>query len=313
MSEEKEFKKALFNTLNMLEGAFSFLMIKDDSLIAARDPYGFKPLYVGKKDDLIVFASETCALDILKIFEAREVEPGEIITVDRHGMRSEYFAKSTLRSCCVFELIYFARPDSSIFGKSVYSMRKKMGIALAEDETLEGDIVMAVPDSGNSAALGYAEKSGLPLEYGLSRNHYAGRSFIISTKEQRELMIRMKLNPIKDVVKEKRIILVDDSLVRGTTARLIVKLLCEAGAKEVHLRLCSPEIKHPCYFGINIPSKEDLISNRMTPELIAQHIGANSVRFLSAEKLKNVVGNAEDFCFACYTGNYPFEIKETDI
>jgi len=310
ISEEKEFKKALFNTLNLLEGAFSLLLIKDDSLIAVRDPYGFKPLYVGKKDDMVVFASETCALDILKIFDAREVEPGEVITVDRHGMRSDFFAKSTARSCCVFELIYFGRPDSSIFGKSVHSMRKKMGEALAEDETVEADIVMAVPDSGNSSALGYAEKSGLPLEYGLSRNHYAGRSFIMPTKEQRELMVRMKLNPVKDVVKGKKIILIDDSLVRGTTARLIVKLLGEAGAKEVHLRLSSPEVKFPCYFGINIPTKEDLISNRMSPELIAQHIGASSVRFLSMEKIKKVIENADDFCAACFTGNYPFEIKE---
>ena len=310
MSEEKEFKKALFNTLNMLEGAFSFTMIKDNSLIAARDPYGFRPLYVGKKDDLIVFASETCALDILKIFDVREVEPGEIITVDKNGMKSEFFAESKARSYCVFELIYFGRPDSAIFGKSVHSIRKKMGAALAEDETVEADIVMSVPDSGNCAALGYAEKSGLPLEYGLSRNHYAGRSFIMPTKEQRELMVRMKLNPVKDVIKGKRIILVDDSLVRGTTSRLIVKLLREAGAKEIHLRLSSPEIKHPCYFGIDIPTREELISNRMAPDGIAQHIGADSVRFLSIEKLKEVVGNTEDFCYACFSGNYPIEIKE---
>ena len=310
MSEEKEFKKALFDTLNMLEGAFSFTMIKDDSLIAARDPHGFRPLYIGKKDDLVVVASETCALDILKIFDAREIEPGEIVTVDRNGMRSEFFAKSNKRSYCVFELIYFARPDSSIFGKSVHIMRKEMGAALAENETVKGDIVMPVPDSGNSAALGYSKKSGIPLEYGLSRNHYTGRSFIMPTKEQRELMVRMKLNPIKDVVKDKVIILIDDSLVRGTTGRLIVKVLREAGAKEIHLRLSSPEIKHPCYFGINIPTKEDLISNRMTPEGIAHHIGADSVRFLSIEKLNEVVGNHNDFCNNCFTGNYSNEPKE---
>jgi len=310
MSEEKDFKKALFDTLNMLEGAFTFTMIKDDSLIAARDPYGFRPLYVGKKDDLVVVASETCALDILRIFDVREVEPGEIIFVDKSGMRSEFFAKSKAHSYCVFELIYFGRPDSSIFGKSVHNIRKKMGAALAEDETVEADIVMSVPDSGNCAALGYAEKSGLPLEYGLSRNHYAGRSFIMPTKEQRELMVRMKLNPVKEVIKGKRLILVDDSLVRGTTSRLIVKLLREAGAKEIHIRLSSPEIKHPCYFGIDIPTREELISNRMTPELIAQHIGADSVRFLPIEKLRQVVENTEDFCYGCFTGSYSIEIKE---
>ena len=310
MSEEKNFKKALLNTLKMLEGAFSFIMLKDDSLIAARDPNGFRPLYVGKKDNIVVFASETCALDILRIFDAREVEPGEIIIVDKQGMTSDFFAKSKLRSHCVFELIYFARPDSSIFGKSVHTMRKKMGAALAEEETVQGDIVMAVPDSGNCAALGYAEKSGLPLEYGLSRNHYAGRSFIMPTQEQRELMVRMKLNPVKDVVKGKRIILVDDSLVRGTTSRLIVKLLREAGAKEIHLRLSSPEVKFPCFFGIDIPTKEELISNRMDVAGITQHIGADSVCFLSVKKLEEVIGNSEDFCHACFSGIYPIELKE---
>ena len=308
MSEEKEFKKALFDTLNMLEGAFSFTMIKDDSLIAARDPHGFRPLYVGKKDDLTVFASETCALDILRIFDAREVEPGEVVIVDKNGMRSEFFTQSKSRSHCIFELIYFGRPDSSIFGKSVHTIRKKTGAALAEDENIKADIVMSVPDSGNCAALGYAEKSGLPLEYGLSRNHYAGRSFIMPTKEQRELMVRMKLNPVKDVIRGKRLILVDDSLVRGTTSKLIVKLLREAGAKKIHLRLASPEIKHPCYFGIDIPTREELISNRMTPEVIAQHIGADSVRFLSTEKLKEVAENTKDFCYGCFTGSYSVEI-----
>ena len=313
MSEEKQFRKALLDTLNILEGAYSFVMIKDDSLIAARDPHGFRPLYVGKKDDFTIFVSETCALDMLRIFDAREVKPGEIITIDKHGMKSEFFAESKSLSHCVFELIYFAKPDSSIFGKSVHIMRKKMGAALAEDETVRGDIVMAVPDSGNSAALGYAEKSGLPLEYGLSRNHYAGRSFIMPTKEQRELMVRMKLNPVKDVVNGKKIILVDDSLVRGTTSRLIVKLLREAGAKEIHLRLASPEIKNPCYFGIDIPTREELISNRMLPEEIAQHIGADSVFFLPVQRLKEVVENSEDFCYACFTGNYPIKISQASL
>jgi amidophosphoribosyltransferase len=170
---------------------------------------------------------------------------------------------------------------------------------------------MAVPDSGNSAALGYAEESGLPLEYGLSRNHYAGRSFIMPTKEQRELMVRMKLNPVKEVVKDKKIILVDDSLVRGTTSRLIVKMLREAGAKEIHLRLSSPEIKCPCYFGIDIPTREELISNRMTPEEIADHIGADSVFFLPVESLMGCLGNPDDFCYACFTGIYPIEVDET--
>jgi len=310
MAKERDFKKALIKTLNMLEGAYSLVMIRNESLIAIRDPHGFRPLYMGKKNGMTVFASETCALDIHQITDVREVEPGEIITVDKNGTVSEFFAPSPSKSHCVFELIYFARPDSSIFGKSVHLMRKKMGAALAEDETAKGDIVMAVPDSGNCAALGYAEKSGLPLEYGLSRNHYAGRSFIMPTREQRELMVRLKLNPVKEVVKGKKIILVDDSLVRGTTSHLIVKMLREAGAKEIHLRLSSPEIKCPCYFGIDIPTREELISNRMSPARIAEHIGADSVYFLPVERLRQCLGNPDDFCFACFTGSYPVKVKE---
>ena len=310
MSKEKTFKDALLKTLSKLEGAYSLVMMKDDSLIAIRDPMGFRPLYMGTKDDMTIFASETCALDILEVKDFREVEPGEMITVDKTGVKSEFFTKSEKKSQCVFELIYFARPDSSIFGKSVHLKRKRMGAALAEEETVKGDIVMSVPDSGNCAALGYAEKSGLPLEYGLSRNHYAGRSFIMPTKEQRELMVRMKLNPIKEVVKGKKIILVDDSLVRGTTSRLIVKMLREAGAEEIHIRLSSPEIKNPCYFGIDIPTTEELISNHKTPAQIAEHIGADSVFFLPVNKLRECISNPDDFCYACFTGNYPVKIKE---
>ena len=309
-SREKTFKAALFKTLSELEGAYSLVIMKDDSLIAVRDPMGFRPLYMGTKNDMTVFASETCALDILQVEDYREVEPGEIITVDKTGVKSDFFAESKKKSQCVFELIYFARPDSSVFSKSVHVKRKRMGAALAEVETVKGDIVMSVPDSGNCAALGYAEKSGLPLEYGLSRNHYAGRSFIMPTKEQRELMVRMKLNPVKEVVKDKKIILVDDSLVRGTTSKLIVKMLREAGAREVHIRLSSPEIKNPCYFGIDIPTREELISNHMSPQQIADHIGADSVFFLPVDKLRECLSNPDDFCYACFTGNYPVKIKE---
>ena len=309
-SREKTFKAALFKTLSELEGAYSLVIMKDDSLIAVRDPMGFRPLYMGTKNDMTVFASETCALDILQVEDYREVEPGEIITVDKTGVKSDFFAESKKKSQCVFELIYFARPDSSVFSKSVHVKRKRMGAALAEVETVKGDIVMSVPDSGNCAALGYAEKSGLPLEYGLSRNHYAGRSFIMPTKEQRELMVRMKLNPVKEVVKDKKIILVDDSLVRGTTSKLIVKMVREAGAREDHIRLSSPEIKNPCYFGIDIPTREELISNHMSPQQIADHIGADSVFFLPVDKLRECLSNPDDFCYACFTGNYPVKIKE---
>lgn len=316
MIKESDPKKAILATLQMIKGAYSLVLIKDDSLIAIRDPFGFRPLYMGKKDDMVIFASETCGLDIVQATEVREVAPGEMIIVDKNGIHSEFFAKSEQLGQCIFELIYFARPDSSVFGKSVYLMRKKVGAALADvdaasEEGFPGDIVVSVPDSGNYAALGYAERSGLPFEYGLSRNHYAGRSFIMPTKEQRELVVRMKLNPIKEAVKGKNIILVDDSLVRGTTSQIIVKMLKEAGAKEIHLRLSSPEVKCPCYFGIDIPTTEELISNRMTPEEIAVHIGADSVKFLPIKKLKNCMDNPNDFCYACFTGDYLTEIPKT--
>lgn len=304
-SRETDFMDALIETLRMIEGAFSIVMVHNDELIAARDPLGFRPLYVGTKDGMTVFASETCALDILQVSEYRSVEPGEIVTASRSGTRSVRFAEPQKLSQCVFELIYFARPDSSVFDEPIHEMRKNMGRALAEEETFGGDIVVPVPDSGNIAALGYAEHSGLPFEMGLARNHYAGRSFIMPEASQREFAVRMKLHPVASAIRGKRVILIDDSLVRGTTSRILVKLIREAGAREVHLRLSSPEIKWPCFFGIDIPTRKELISNAMTPEQIASFIGADSVRFLSMEKLKSCVRTHEKYCFACFTGAYP--------
>jgi amidophosphoribosyltransferase len=308
-SRKLNFEDALFETLAQLEGAFSMVMIHDDKLYAMRDPNGFRPLYIAEDDGLIIFASESCALETLGMKNYRSVEPGEIIRVDEEGVYSQFFAKETKRSQCVFELIYFARPDSQVFDKSVHLSRKKMGAALAELDNVEGDIVVPVPDSGNSAALGYAEASGLPLDHGLTRNHYMGRSFIMPTTSQREFAVRMKLHPVKEVIAGKRIILIDDSLVRGTTSKILVKLLKEAGAKEVHLRLSSPEIKFPCYFGIDIPTSQELISNRLSPEQIAEYIGADSVLFLDQQKLAQTVGKDDGYCYACFSGNYPIEVQ----
>ncbi len=306
------FFAALRETLARLEGAYSLAMIHDNALVAARDPLGFRPLYIGRNGSVTVVASETCALDMLRIGDYRAVAPGEMIIADESGVRSEQILPSSQKAHCVFELIYFARPDSSVFGKSVYAMRKRMGAALAEDDPVRGDIAVPVPDSGNTAALGYAEAAGIRIELGLTRNHYTGRSFILPTTAERELAVRMKLHPVRSVIKGRSVILVDDSLVRGTTAGILVKLVREAGATEVHLRLSSPELKWPCYFGIDIPTRGELISNTLSSKEIADHIGADSVRFLGVDRLRSAVGTADDFCFACFTGDYPIGVRDRD-
>lgn len=313
-SRKPTFDEALLETLHEIEGAFSMVMIHDDRIIAIRDPWGFRPLYIGWTDDKTVVASETCALDILKVKDYRAVQPGEIISIDRTGARSVHMATPQRRSQCVFELIYFARPDSKVFDNSVHLRRKRMGAALAElDKDRDiGDVVVPVPDSGNHAALGYAEASGLQFDLGLTRNHYAGRSFIMPTTAERELAVRMKLHPVRDVIEGKRVILVDDSLVRGTTASILVRLIREAGAREVHIRLSSPEIRWPCFFGIDIPTRKQLISNFLSADEIAHHIGADSVRFLSLEELKRCVDAPLDYCYACFTGAYPLRVALTE-
>ncbi len=311
-SREKDFFSALAKTLESVEGAFSLVLIWNETLIGIRDPHGFRPLYVGVKDGQTVFASETCALEILQVESYRSVEPGEIVAVDASGTRSIRFSTPSRKSQCVFELIYFARPDSQVFDLPVHRMRKRMGAALAKQDADRGsepcDLVLPVPDSGNSAALGYAEASGIPLELGLTRNHYAGRSFIMPTTDQRELAVRMKIHPIRDVIEGRRVVLIDDSLVRGTTSKILVKLVKEAGAREVHLRLSSPEIKWPCFFGIDIPTREELISNRLSPEEIARHIGADSVAFLGIEALRSCFPAPDDFCYACFSGDYSCKV-----
>ncbi len=302
------FYAALVEALEQVEGAYSMVMLHDESLVAVRDPMGFRPLYIGRRDELTVVASETCALDILKVSDRREVEPGEVVVVDNNGMHSTFPLEVGRRRKCVFELIYFARPDSEVFGTGVHSSRKAMGAALARADNVDVDVVVPVPDSGNHAALGYAEESGLPFEFGLTRNHYAGRSFILPTTAERELAVRMKLHPVRDVVEGKRIVMVDDSLVRGTTARTLVDVLRQAGAAEIHLRLSSPEIRWPCFFGIDIPTREELISNSMSAQEIARAIGADSVMFLPIDRLKTCLDLADSYCFSCFTGMYPLQV-----
>lgn len=311
-SRAASFYEALIETLQMVEGAFSMVLTHEDSLVAVRDPFGFRPLYIGWKDDMTVVASETCALDILKVTDFRSVEPGEVIVIDHDGERSDLLPRQPERRQCVFELIYFARPDSQVFDVSVHTARKQMGASLARADGPDvGDIVVPVPDSGTSAAIGYAEAANLPFDFGLTRNHYAGRSFIMPTTSERELAVRMKLHPVREVIEGKRVVLVDDSLVRGTTARILVRLIKEAGAAEVHLRLSSPEIRWPCFFGIDIPTRTELISNHLTPDEIARTIGADTVRFLSLELLRESLASPTDFCYACFSGRYPVNVPLT--
>ena len=323
-SRQASFRDALVECLGLIEGAYCFLLMHEDALYAVRDPYGFRPLVMGRRDGQVMLASETCALNMFQAGDIREVEPGEIMTVEGARVTSEKLpaprelahTQGTLqprRAHCVFELIYFARPDSEVFGRTVHMARKKMGEMLARADTVKADIVIAVPDSGNSAALGYSHASGIPLEQGLTRNHYMGRTFIQPTPAMREAGVRMKLHPVREAIAGKRVVVIDDSLVRGTTSRQIVKLLREAGAREIHLRLCSPPVRYPCFYGIDIPTHEELISNRLDPEGIAREIEADSVQFLSMDDLRQCVPNPEDFCYACFSGEYPTPVRDAPV
>jgi len=312
-SHKHKLPDALTDSLLQLQGAFSMVLMHDGVLYAIRDPKGFRPLYVGWNGAMTVVVSETCGLDILGITEYREVNPGEILAIRQggtgpDGWESHKFGypESVPKSHCIFEFIYFARPDSEIFGRSVYKMRQAIGRQLAQDDTVAADMVMPVPDSGNAAALGYSQARGIPFEMGLTRNHFAGRSFTLPSQAQREFAVKMKLNPIRQVVAGKSVVLVDDSLVRGTTSKRIVKLLRDAGAREIHLRLSAPEIKYPCFFGIDIPTRGELISNRLDPVALARELGADTVRFLSEDGLRACTENKpDDYCYACFNGKYP--------
>lgn len=325
-SRQPSFRDALVECLGQIEGAYCFLLMHDGKLYAVRDPYGFRPLVMGSRDGQVMFASETCALNMFQAREIREVEPGEMVTVEGTRITSERLpaprelsqtrgpgSSPQRRAHCIFELIYFARPDSEVFGRTVHMARKKMGEMLARSDHVEADIVIAVPDSGTSAALGYSHASGIPLEQGLTRNHYMGRTFIQPTPAMREAGVRMKLHPVREAIAGKRIVVIDDSLVRGTTARQIVKLLREAGAREIHLRLCSPPVRYPCFYGIDIPTHAELISNRLDPEGIAKEIEADSVKFLSMDALRECVPNPGDFCYACFSGEYPTPVRDAPV
>jgi len=294
------------DALSQLTGAFSVLITVNDTLYAARDPFGYRPLVLGHlRAGGVVLASESCALDIMGARFLRDVDPGEVLRI----RGTEITSLRPLRpegapQPCVFELVYFARPDTHLWGYSVDGARRAFGRRLAEEQPAEADIVISVPDSANSAALGYAEASGLRFELGLIRNHYVGRTFIEPSQAGRDFKVRMKYNAVREILAGRRVVVVDDSLVRGTTSRGLVNMLREAGAKEVHFRLASPPVRHPCFYGIDMPTKEELIAANRTPDEIRAYLGVDSLGYLSQEGMLDVVSGAGSFCTACFSGDY---------
>jgi amidophosphoribosyltransferase len=307
-------------TLEKLEGAFSLGLLSHKALYAARDPNGFRPLVLGKIDDGIggkpayVISSETCAFDLIGAQLVREIEPGEIFWVDEDGEHSTKLEKKAPRSSCVFEHVYFARPDSIVFGESVYEVRKRAGRILARENPVDCDMVVPVPDSGVPAALGYAQESGAPFELGIIRNHYIGRTFIQPQQSIRDFGVKIKLNPQTAVLKGKRIVVIDDSVVRGTTSRKIVNLIRAAGAKEVHVRIAAPPTIGPCYYGVDTPERSQLIAATQSLEYIRQFVGADTLSYLSLEGLKEAVdGGKGGYCSACFDGKYPTSLFGLDL
>ena len=301
---------SIIDALNMLEGAFAFLIMTANRIYACRDKYGLRPLSIGRLGDGWVVASETCAFDVLGAEFVRDVEPGEIVTIDRQGIRSRDYSQYKRHEMCSMEYIYFARPDSDIEGCNVHAYRKESGRLLCQEAPVEADIVVGVPDSSLSAAMGYAEESGLPYEMGLIKNKYIGRTFIQPTQELREKGVRMKLSAVRSIVRGKRVVLVDDSIVRGTTSRRIVTMLKEAGASEVHVRIASPPMISPCFYGVDTSTYDELISARKNVEEVRQEIGADSLSFLSPDSLLKA-GNHSELCMACFTGSYPTALYES--
>jgi len=298
--------------LRELKGAFSFLLMTKNSIMAARDPNGFRPLSIGRLNGGYVFTSETCALPLIGASYVRDVLPGELVTVDTDGLHSSMFCeRSEPLSQCIFEHIYFAHPDSLLFGKNVHAVRMAYGTRLAEEYPIEADVVIAIPDSGNSAALGYSHHSGTPLDFGFIRNHYIGRTFIMPEDTQRKYSVDMKLAVLPEVVKNKRVVAIDDSIVRGNTSSKRIAYLRDAGAKEVHFRISCPPIKFPCFYGIDFPTREELIASTKSIEEIRSMLGADSLGYLSLEGLLSPFKNKKDFCTACFTGRYPVVVEET--
>jgi amidophosphoribosyltransferase len=321
LSKEQTLPEAIADALRQVEGAFSLVMISADRIFAVRDPRGFRPLAMGRipaspgtKQDTIVFASETCAFDLIGATYEREVKPGELVVVGPEGIGSRFYAPSAPPSSCIFEHVYFSRPDSIVFGRPVDQSRDQLGRQLAREAPAEADIVVPVPDSGVTAAMGYAAESGIPFRFGLIRNHYVGRTFIEPSQSVRDFGVKLKLNPVRSLLEGKRVVLIDDSIVRGTTSRKIVRMIRNAGAKEVHMRISCPPTKSPCFYGVDTPSKKQLIAANKSIEEIRDYIGADSLAYVSLEGLKKACGDGEKttYCTACYTGKYPTDWVDVD-
>lgn len=325
-AKQRDFITSLIYSLSLIKGAYSLLFLLKDSLIAVRDPFGFRPLSIGKKDNTFFVSSETCGFDLISAEFIRDVEPGEIVVIDKNGISSYPFVKRShqtsiegeyfqigdnelpykiRKAYCIFEHIYFSRPDSLVFNERSYNVRKRLGRQLANEKKVSADIVIPVPDSGTIAALGYSEESKIPFESCLIQNHYIGRTFIYPKQKIRKASVEIKLNPVSDVLKGKKVVIIDDSIVRGTTCKRIIKMIRQAGACEVHLRISSPSTKYPCFYGIDTPKKEDLIANNKSTKEIEEFIDADSVSYLSQEEMLSCVKNPQNYCTACFSGDYP--------
>ncbi|HEU4333653.1 MAG TPA: amidophosphoribosyltransferase [Candidatus Eisenbacteria bacterium] len=309
-SKATEIERMVAEALARCQGAYSLVLLAGDKLIGVRDPRGFRPLCLGRRGEAHVLASETCALDIVGATFVREIEPGEMVVIGADGVRSHRILAPEPGRACVFELIYFSRPDSVVFGESVDSVRRRLGHRLAEEHPVPADIVISVPDSSNSAALGYAEQSRLPFELGLIRNHYVGRTFIAPEQITRDFGVNLKFNPVRRILEGKRVVVVDDSIVRGTTSRSLVAMLRDAGAREIHLRVSSPPIGWSCYYGIDTPNRRELIASSHTVEEIRKYLNVDSLGYLSMEGLRACVSRPDEHCYACFNGDYSVRFGE---
>ena len=309
VSSAENAEDALVEAARQVRGAYSLTVLVPGAVLALRDPYGFRPLCLGRLGDGYVLASETCALDIVAAEFVRDIEAGELVRIDPHGVRARraHPPEPSLRQC-IFEHIYFSRPDSRVFGETVDRVRRRIGRRLAEEHPAEADVVLAVPDSSNSIALGYSEASGIRYELGLIRNHYVGRTFIQPQQAGRDASVRIKFNPVREILAGRRVVLVDDSIVRGTTSRKLVRMLRRNGATEVHFRIGSPPVTHPCFYGIDTPSRRELIGALKSPDEIREYLGADSIGYLSLEGLKACERDGTQFCSACFTGAYPVPV-----
>jgi len=312
-SRRNSFVDRAVAALSQVKGAYSIVLMSENELIAARDPQGFRPLCLGKLDGAFIVASESCVMDLVEAEFIREIEPGELILINQSGVKSFYPFQKTSTKQCVFEHIYFSRPDSYLFGHSVYSVRKLMGKALALEKPVEADVVVPVPDSGVISAMGYSEEAKIPFQMGLIRNHYVGRTFIEPQSQIRNFGVKIKLNAVKPVIEGKRVIIIDDSIVRGTTSKKIVRMLREIGALEVHVRISSPPTTHSCFYGIDTPTKSELIASHMDIDQTREYLGADSLHYISLERMLGIFGEQkDDFCAACFDGRYPVDVTGSD-